>query len=573
MLSVCKVYFGLLLIFFISSFGLCMIFLVKDLSLFVELNLLNLNSLSVVMTILLDWMSLLFMSFVLLISSMVIIYSEDYMQGDLNLKRFILLVIMFVLSMVFLIISPNLISILLGWDGLGLVSYCLVAYYQNTKSSNAAMLTVLSNRIGDVALLMSIAWMLNFGSWNYIYYLECMKGNFIMELITYFVVLAALTKSAQIPFSSWLPAAMAAPTPVSSLVHSSTLVTAGVYLLIRFNLAFSGYLLFVLLFISMMTMFMSGLGANFEFDLKKIIALSTLSQLGLMMSILALGSYYLSFFHLLTHALFKALLFMCAGGIIHSMGNNQDIRYMGNLFKLMPLTCSFLNICNFSLCGLPFLSGFYSKDLIAEVMSMEFLNMFVYSLFFISVGLTVCYSLRLVYYTLIGELNFWSLNNMGESELFMLKGMFGLIYIVVFSGGLLMWMIFPLPWFICLPYVFKFMAFFMIIVGMLVGYEMAKLKVNYILKSKKFIIVSEFLGSMWNMPIISTLGVNYYPVCQSEIYSKSFDFGWLEYYGAKNVGILLLFLAKFFQIFFNNHLKVYFVALVIWVSFLFMNNF
>ncbi|XP_063900166.1 NADH-ubiquinone oxidoreductase chain 5-like [Zophobas morio] len=196
---------------------------------------------------------------------------------------------------------------------------------------------------------------------------------------------------------------MAAATTVSSLVHSSTLVTAGVYLLIRFNFAFRSYLMYLLLFIAMMTMFISGIGARFEFDLKTIIALSTLSQLGLIMSILALGRYKLAFFHLLTHALFKALLFMCAGNVIHNLGNCQDIRFMGGLVKFMPLTCVYFNICSLSLCGLPFLRGFYSKDLILEVMSIGYLNLFVYLIFYLSIGFTVCYRARLVYYRWVGN--------------------------------------------------------------------------------------------------------------------------------------------------------------------------
>nr|YP_009492424.1 NADH dehydrogenase subunit 5 [Dorysthenes paradoxus]AWI69841.1 NADH dehydrogenase subunit 5 [Dorysthenes paradoxus] len=571
MLSICKVYFGTFLFFSLVSFFASAYFLILDYSLIIELDLVSLNSSSIVMTILLDWISLLFLSFVLFISSMVIFYSEEYMFGDLYLNRFILMVVMFVLSMALLIISPNLISILLGWDGLGLVSYCLVIYYQNVKSYNAGMLTALSNRIGDVSILMSIAWMLNYGSWNYIFYLEFMKEDCVMTLIAYLVVLAGLTKSAQIPFSSWLPAAMAAPTPVSSLVHSSTLVTAGVYLLIRFNLSFSNNLMILLLFISSMTMFMSGLGANFEFDLKKVIALSTLSQLGLMMSILALGDYHLAFFHLLTHALFKALLFMCAGNIIHNMGNFQDIRFMGGLTELMPLTCTFFNICNLSLCGLPFLSGFYSKDLVVEVMSMQILNIYIYLIFYLSIGLTVCYSFRLTYYSLTGEYNYLSLSNLSESGLIMLKGMGGLILFVVFSGSFLMWMIFPTPYFICLPLIMKLMALIMVFLGMWLGYEMAKFKLSYSMGSLKNLVLSSFLALMWNMPAISTLGVNYYPILSGEIYTKIFDQGWFEYYGSKNLGKNLSFISGLMQYLSNNHLKVYFMMMVVWIIFLTLN--
>lgn len=264
-----------------------------------------------------------------------------------------------------------------------------------------------------------------------------MKNDYRMELIGGLVVLAALTKRAQIPFSSWLPAAMAAPTPVSSLVHSSTLVTAGVYLLIRFNFVLRDEAIIILLFIGRITIFIAGLGANYEFDLKKIIALSTLSQLGLIMGILAVGSYRLAFFHLLTHALFKALLFICAGCIIHNLGNCQDIRFMGGLINQIPLTCCFFRISNFSLCGLPFLSGFYSKDLILEVLSIDYFNLFIYFVFFFSTGLTVCYSVRLSYYALFGDFNYCSLHHIRDKGYTILKGISGLIFLVVFGGRIL----------------------------------------------------------------------------------------------------------------------------------------
>nr|YP_010137194.1 NADH dehydrogenase subunit 5 [Apriona germarii]QWM97266.1 NADH dehydrogenase subunit 5 [Apriona germarii] len=563
-----KIYFFSLLMISLSLFLKSLDFMIFDYSIILEYELINLNSSMIKMVLIFDWMSLLFMSFVLFISSMVIYYSEEYMHGDVYLNRFILLVIMFVLSMMFLILSPNLISILIGWDGLGLVSYCLVIYYQNEKSYNAGMLTALSNRIGDVALLMSIAWFLNFGSWSFFYYLDFMKSSSIMELISYLMVLAAFTKSAQIPFSSWLPAAMAAPTPVSALVHSSTLVTAGVYLLIRFNFVLSESLKMLFLLIASLTMFMSGLGANFEFDLKKIIALSTLSQLGLMMSILFLGSYELAFFHLLTHALFKALLFMCAGAIIHSMGNCQDIRFMGNMINQLPIVCAFFNICNFSLCGLPFLSGFYSKDLIVEIMSMSILNNFIYWLFYISIGLTVCYSFRLVYYSFVGNLNYLSLNNLLEDKKYMLKGMGGLIFLVIFMGSLLLWVMFPSPYFICLPIFLKIMTLMMVILGMFLGYELAKFKIHYSLKSKMFLTLSSFLAMMWNMPLISTLGINFYPLYLGTMYSKVFDQGWYEYYGGQNLSLSLKFLSHFFQLLSINHLKIYFLLTILWISFI-----
>nr|YP_010688335.1 NADH dehydrogenase subunit 5 [Mylabris phalerata]WBR65763.1 NADH dehydrogenase subunit 5 [Mylabris phalerata] len=568
MMNICLRYCVFFLVLSLGLFSTSIWFINQDLIYFVEYELLLLNSSPIVMTFLFDWMSLLFMSFVLFISSAVIWYSKEYMSGDYNLDRFILLVVMFVFSMMLLIISPNLISILLGWDGLGLVSYCLVIYYQNVKSLNAGMITALTNRIGDVALLMAIAWMLNYGGWNYVFYLEEVKVDFYMKIITSLVILAAMTKSAQIPFSSWLPAAMAAPTPVSSLVHSSTLVTAGVFLLIRFNYSMTEEMLCFLLFISSMTMFMSGLGANFEFDLKKIIALSTLSQLGLMMMILSLGEYKLAFFHLLTHALFKALLFMCAGNIIHSMMNCQDIRFMGGLVQSLPLTCVYMNICNLSLCGLPFLSGFYSKDLVAEVMSMDYLNVYIYLIFYISIGLTVSYSFRLVYYLFVGDLNFSSLVALSEKSYVMLKSMGFLIFLVVIMGSILSWVMFDSCYLIVLPLSMKMMTLIMIFLGMMVGYWMAKFTLISGNVSLNYINLSVYLSGMWNMPILSTLGVNFYPIFLGNLYIKSLDQGWTEFFGSQNLYNYIRRNSKITQFVSMNSIKLFYMLTVVFLLFM-----
>nr|YP_010895230.1 NADH dehydrogenase subunit 5 [Orthoprosopa grisea]WJW73769.1 NADH dehydrogenase subunit 5 [Orthoprosopa grisea] len=562
----CLISFYTLLSFSIINLLLSLYFIMNEMSFFLEWELISLNSSSIVMTFLFDWMSFMFMSFVLFISSLVIFYSEEYMMGDTNMNRFIMLVLMFILSMMMLIISPNLISILLGWDGLGLVSYCLVIYFNNVKSYNAGMLTALSNRVGDVALLMAVAWMLNYGSWNYIYYLEFMKNDVEMMIIGTFVVLAAMTKSAQIPFSSWLPAAMAAPTPVSALVHSSTLVTAGVYLLIRFNLLLSDtWMSQLLLLLSGLTMFMSGLGANFEFDLKKIIALSTLSQLGLMMMILSMGFYKLAFFHLLVHALFKALLFMCAGAIIHNMSNSQDLRLMGGLSIYMPLTSSCFNVANLALCGMPFLAGFYSKDLILEVALLSELNTFIFFLFFFSTGLTVCYSLRLVYYSMTGELNCSSLNVLNDEGWIMLRGMLGLMVASIVGGSMLSWVIFLTPYSICLPYYLKFLVLFVCITGGLIGYLISKVSLYFFNKSLNSYFVSLFSGSMWFMPYISTYGIINFPLKLGMLVVNTFDQGWSEFIGSQNLYNQLINYSQLNYIVQNNNLKVYFLIFILFI--------
>nr|YP_010419951.1 NADH dehydrogenase subunit 5 [Anopheles ziemanni]YP_010419977.1 NADH dehydrogenase subunit 5 [Anopheles coustani] len=571
LISYCKISFYFLLSISITLFLISLKFLLKDLVYFIEWEVLSLQSMSIVMTFLFDWMSLMFMSFVLLISSLVIFYSNQYMEEDYNINRFILLVLMFVMSMMMLIISPNLISILLGWDGLGLVSYCLVIYFQNVKSYNAGMITALSNRIGDVALLLAIAWMLNYGSWNYIFYLEMMGKNMEMMIIGGLVMLAAMTKSAQIPFSSWLPAAMAAPTPVSALVHSSTLVTAGVYLLIRFNvLLMDWWMGQFLLLISGLTMFMAGLGANFEFDLKKIIALSTLSQLGLMMSILSMGFYKLAFFHLLTHALFKALLFMCAGSIIHNMKNSQDIRMMGSLSMSMPLTCSCFNVANLALCGMPFLAGFYSKDLILEMVMLSYVNMFSFFLFFFSTGLTVCYSFRLVYYSMTGDFNSSVLHPLNDKGWTMLFSICFLTIMAVIGGSMLMWLMFLNPSMICLPFDMKILTLVVCIVGGVFGYLLSNVSLFFTNKALYFYNFTNFAGSMWFMPMISTIGIINYPLKLGLYSYKSFDQGWSEFFGGQMLYNQLKNYSLYLQEFQMNSLKIYLLSYMLWFIVLLM---
>nr|YP_009743856.1 NADH dehydrogenase subunit 5 [Barbourion lemaii]QIE12606.1 NADH dehydrogenase subunit 5 [Barbourion lemaii] len=572
----CFLSFFFLSFFSFLNFIFMVYFIMNNLIIFLEWELISFNSMSVVMSILFDWMSLLFMMFVSMISSVVIYYSKSYMNSEINLIRFIILVLLFVFSMILLIISPNIISILLGWDGLGLVSYCLVIYYQNLKSYNAGMLTALSNRIGDVLILMVISWMLNYGSWNYIFYLNFMKNDFIMSFISIMIIMAAMTKSAQIPFSSWLPAAMAAPTPVSALVHSSTLVTAGVYLLIRFNiLILNTFFIKVLLLLSMLTMFMAGISANYEYDLKKIIALSTLSQLGLMMSILSMGFPDLAFFHLLTHAMFKALLFMCAGVIIHMMNNIQDIRYMGGVSMYLPLTCLCLNFSNMALCGIPFLAGFYSKDLILEMVSFSNLNMFVFFFYYISTGLTMYYTIRLLMYMMINDSNMMSVYNLYDEDYIMLKSMFMLLFMSLISGSFVSWMIFYYPYMIYLPLNLKMMVIYVSLLGGLLGFMISKMGVNSVSKFMLTYNMSNFLCCMWFLPSLSTYGSNYYFLSFGQNLLKVVDLGWSEMYSGQGILVILKKYSIFYNIFHMNNMKIYLFSFIIWMMIimymLFMN--
>nr|DAC76929.1 TPA_asm: NADH dehydrogenase subunit 5 [Tetraponera aethiops] len=547
--------FYMFFIFLVSFiFGLFLFFSGK--SFLLEWLFYSINSVNMEFFILIDWVSLIFISVVMLISSMVMIYSIWYMEDDKNIMRFYLLVIMFIISMIFMIVSPSLISILLGWDGLGLVSYCLVIYYQNYSSFNSGMVTVLSNRLGDVGLLMCISLMLIYGSWN-MWLLE--KENFLM---IFMIFLAAITKSAQIPFSYWLPQAMAAPTPISSLVHSSTLVTAGVYLLIRFNehLCQSG-MNYLLLYLSTLTSFMSGLMANFEYDLKKIVALSTLSQLGLMMMILSINLSDLALFHLLTHALFKSLLFLCSGVIIHLMMNNQDIRFYGSLNEFMPFIMMSFYIATMALCGIPFMSGFYSKDLIMEMFYLNIMNVFLIILAILSISMTVSYSFRLMYYVYFGgsvSFYFSSFLSPSNSSFLLNFSMIMMLGLSVCSGSMISWLIFFDFYESFMSVSIKMLTLGACLIGMMLGLMF------YLVNFLKFYYFSYFMSSMWMMMFFYTF--IYRPMINYWELSWDFDKTWVEF--SSKFSFLLL--VESFKNFKKSHYKIYMmVYLIFFISLMF----
>nr|ULO25749.1 NADH dehydrogenase subunit 5 [Hyalessa maculaticollis] len=557
-----NVYFSIILMFLsimmlINSINM----IIYDFSIMLEWLIITINSCNIYMTIIFDFMSTLFLSTVMFISSIVIFYSGTYMQNDKNINRFIYIVMMFVMSMMMLIISPNMISLILGWDGLGLVSYCLVIFYQNLSSNNAGMLTAIMNRIGDVGILMTIAWMLNFGSWNFCSFIDKMDLGFMIIM----VIVGGFTSSAQIPFSSWLPAAMAAPTPVSALVHSSTLVTAGVYLLIRFyNIIIQFNMLYMFLLISIMTTIMSGVGANIEFDMKKIIALSTLSQLGIMMTIMMFGYPMLSFFHLIIHALFKASLFLCAGIIIHSLNNNQDIRMMGCLSYQLPLTSSMMNIANLSLCGVPFMSGFYSKDLIIEMMCSSYINFIFMLMMYIGIGLTSCYSIRLTFFSMITNFNFYKMNSLTENMNNMCSSVIILTIYSIMSGSMFNWLIFSESMLIIIPIEGKLITLMMLMVGMWLGYEMSSLS------KMTMNLLNEFFGSMWYMKQIFTFHNQFILFIYSYNFQKFIDMGWGEYYGSQGISMLLKYLTLLNMKIIENNLKIQMISFIIWMLLLMM---
>nr|UZG91502.1 NADH dehydrogenase subunit 5 [Dermacentor reticulatus]UZG91567.1 NADH dehydrogenase subunit 5 [Dermacentor reticulatus]UZG91606.1 NADH dehydrogenase subunit 5 [Dermacentor reticulatus]UZG91632.1 NADH dehydrogenase subunit 5 [Dermacentor reticulatus]UZG91658.1 NADH dehydrogenase subunit 5 [Dermacentor reticulatus] len=516
-----------LMLFFLSMIFMILFMLMFYLNNFmiIEYNLSSIYNLDYKFYFMFDWMSCLFSCVVLIISSMVLMYCYSYMYFEKNKISFCWMVLMFVMSMILLILMPNALMLILGWDGLGLVSYVLVIFYQSTNSYNSGMITIISNRIGDAMMIMMIIFTLNFGSFDL---LSMNNLEFICEM---FIIIAGMTKSAQIPFSAWLPAAMAAPTPVSSLVHSSTLVTAGVYLLIRFDFLFKNeFMSSLLMKISLMTMLMSGINAFLENDLKKIIAFSTLSQLSMMMVILSLGITNLAFFHLIMHAIFKSMLFLGAGFVIHNLLGKQDIRMLPDFFCYSPMIMSCMMISSFSLMGVPFIGGFYSKDLILEYFLMKNYNIINLLAFLIGVIFTFLYNMRLIYFLFLKgtlsshliKLNF---------DFFMKFPIFFLTFLLILVGNLLFW--FSIPNF-AMIFISKFQKYLSLVLLMTILYlNLNLMKFNFIIPKK-----IEFFMTMWFLSKLTSLVLLFG--------SKSFlkmsinDWTWVEMVGPMGLKNMLM---------------------------------
>ena len=488
----------------------------------VEWEVIRINSSLINLTFIIDIISIYFLRLVRLVSGRVIIFSRSYMIKEKFYSRFLILLFIFIMSIYLLILRPNLIRLLLGWDGLGVTSYLLVIFYQSNKSYNAGILTALSNRLGDVGLLISIRLIVNFGSWNYIY----MNSTNITfsKIFLFILIISACTKSAQIPFSSWLPAAIAAPTPVSALVHSSTLVTAGVYLLIRINIIIVEInLTKILLIVGIITIIIAGFRAIKEIDIKKIIALSTLSQLGIIIIILGIGNPILSFFHLISHAFFKAILFICAGIIIHNMKDYQDIRKIGISYQNINFSISIIMIANISLCGLPFIRGFYSKDLIIEILIIKGRNILIFMLIIIGTILTVLYSCRLNTLVSINYIKMESYYFISENYFYILLGITLLLPLSIIGGIIIRWNLISSSKIIFLPFWIKTFIFLLIIFSIYVY-----LFIIEFIKISKSNIIMWFFRTMWFLPVSINYSLNNYFLSKSIFMSKIIENSWSE---------------------------------------------
>jgi NADH-ubiquinone oxidoreductase chain 5 len=354
------------------------------------------------------------------ISFCVHLYSIEYMYNDPHLPRFLSYLSLFTFFMIVLVTAANLLQLFIGWEGVGLCSYLLINFwYTRIAANKAAMKALIINKIGDVCLLLGIILFfvfynsleflfINCSTWliqNTVYlntYLFWINIDYF-SIILFLFIIGACAKSAQIGLHTWLPDAMEGPTPVSALIHAATMVTAGVFLLLRsvHILKYDVNSLLLVSFLGGITSFVAATIGLFQNDIKKIIAYSTCSQLGYMVLSCGLNNYSGSLFHLMNHAFFKALLFLSAGAIIHSMLDQQDVRRMGMLLRYLPVSYIMILVGSLTIMGIPFLTGFYSKDFILEYVysSNIFLSFFLYWLGIVSAALTSFYSIKLLFLT------------------------------------------------------------------------------------------------------------------------------------------------------------------------------
>lgn len=506
---------------------------------------------------------------VISISSIVHVYSLEYMKNDPHLNKFMSYLSLFTLLMTILVSSSNLLILFIGWEGVGVCSFLLISFwYQRVSAIKSALKAILLNRVGDLGFIIGtlIIWEI-YGSLNF----SSINGSFfnvenVCNFSLFFFILAISGKSAQFGLHSWLPDAMEGPTPVSALIHAATMVTAGVFLIVRMSNLFSNSneAMLLMLLIGSLTSFFAASTGLVQNDFKKVIAYSTCSQLGYMVLICGVSQFSLGLFHLFNHAFFKALLFLSAGSLIHSLSDEQDFRKSGNLVWSNPLSSITIFIGSFALMGIPFLTGFYSKEAIIELSNSNSLISYGVVVSLISALMTSIYSFRLIFWGILKEEKGGYLTKklVNESPVLLtinlfILGVFSIIIGQFFNN------IFKIEFVPIIGINVKLIPLIFSFIGVVVAISVQKFLVSNNINFNYF----NFLGKAWNIDLILNKSISGIILNFSDYFYFKIDRGILEKIGPQGAFYSIYrFLFKFYFIYKTNFIN-YFFVLFLFLSF------
>lgn len=490
----------------------------------------TIQSIEIFISFKLDYYSILFLPTALFVTWSILEFSMWYIDSDPNIHKFFKYLLIFLSTILILVTANNLFQLFIGWEGVGIISFLLIGWWHGRADANtAALQAILYNRVGDIGFILIIIWfLLNCNSLD-LQQIILTKETSNIPLIG--LLLAATGKSAQFGLHPWLPSAIEGPTPVSALLHSSTIVVAGVFLIIRFHpiLSNSPIILTTTICLGAITTLFTAICALTQNDIKKIIAFSTSSQLGLIIVTIGINQPYIAFLHICTHAFFKAILFLCSGSIIHNIKDEQDIRKIGSIYKTIPLTSSALIIGNLALTGIPYLSGFYSKDLIIEAINTSYTNAWALTITIIATSITAVYSTRIIIIVLLKNPRYNSITSINENNLHLTNPIKRLIIGSIFAGFILTYSINPL--FIpptTIPQHIKLITLIITFIGFTVAFDLSlitqHLKMPHNSYNFKFSnLLGYFTSIIHRYPIIISLKYS------QNISSSLLDQSWYEH--------------------------------------------